>query len=112
MLVMYIIIGALGFIILILGSDIIITKKDTKGIIERRDEIINEWSTRCREAEQKNIGLEKEIKNLNIENVAINEQRNMEQKVCRLKENQIEKIREIIEEKNDIEDIDKNFPEL
>ena len=71
--------------------------KKYKNEINDCNRAIDGWITSGEKYKDEIVDLKKEIKNLNIENDAINEQRNVEKNTYQLEHNQIQEIRKILE---------------
>jgi len=87
----------LVIIIAIAGNKIKRYKNEINDEINDSNRAIDGWITNSEEY-KKEIGEQREeIKNLHLENDAINEQRNVDKNTYQLEHNQIEKIRRILE---------------
>jgi len=82
-----------GIVIVVAGDKI----KRYKNEINDSNRAIDGWITSGEKYKDEIVELKKEIKNLNLENDAINEQRNVEKNTYQLEHNQIEEIRKILE---------------
>ena len=101
---MLILVGGLIVLIVILGIIIVVARnrfktQDTfhKNEINSLNKQIKMWEGEARKAIDEAGEFKKEIKNLNIENDAINDQRNAEKDTYVLEHNQIQEIRKILE---------------